>query len=350
MKGKKLVFVIAGGILAFIVIAILAVMLWAMISLKSVSKESEEVNFSIATGSSSASIVEDLYDAGLIKNETVALIYLKLNDDISLQAGDYVLNKNMSTPEIFDALQSGVVYNDSVSITFIEGETLKKFITRIADKFEWNEEELHASLADKEYLQNLINEYWFLEDTILDEDIYYALEGYLFPETYSFHKDATFNDIIKRMLNQTDLVLSGYRKQLEDSDYSVHEILTMASIIEKEALSDEDRTKVSQVILKRIAIDMNLGMDVTSYYGVQKEMTETITAADLNNNNPYNTRVLSFKGLPIGPICNPSESSIKAALNPADTDYIYFFADITTGKVYFTEDYNEFLTFKEIYG
>src|SRR5699024_4394226 len=103
---------------------------------------------------------------------------------------------------------------------------------------------------------------------------------------------------------------------------------------------------VVQVINTRIDLNMNLGMDVTTYYGVQKDMKEILTNVDINDSNPYNTRVSGFLGLPVGPICNPSIESIEAALNPADTNYIYFFADIVTGNVYFTDNYDEFLNFK----
>ena len=152
------------------------------------------------------------------------------------------------------------------------------------------------------------------------------------------------------MLDETAKQLEPLRSEIDASNYSVHEILTMASIAEKEAMNYEDRTKVAQVIYTRLDMGMNLGMDVTTYYGVGKSMTETLTALDLADDNPYNTRNASLIGLPVGPICNPSSESIRAVLNPADTNYIYFFADIVTGNVYFTDDYNEFLEFQRLYG
>ena len=106
---------------------------------------------------------------------------------------------------------------------------------------------------------------------------------------------------------------------------------------------------VSQVIYKRLNTRMSLGMDVTSYYGVQKSMKEELLQVDLDDDNPYNTRRSGFLGLPIGPICNPSTTSIKAALHPADTDYIYFVADISTGDVYFAKNQSEFAVLKEKY-
>ena len=152
------------------------------------------------------------------------------------------------------------------------------------------------------------------------------------------------------MLNETNKKLETIKDEINASKYSIHEILTMASIVEKEAISYSDRQKVAQVIYKRLNINMNLGMDVTTYYGVGKSLKETLTNLDLNDENPYNTRITSFIGLPVGPICNPSIDSIKAVLNPAETDYTYFYADVITGNVYFTDDYNEFLDFKRIYG
>ncbi len=209
---------------------------------------------------------------------------------------------------------------------------------------------LEKKVNDKEFIKELISEYWFLTDDILNEDIYYALEGYLYPNTYEFYKDATLEDILRRILNNTNKVLQSVKDDIEKSNYTTHEILTMASIVEKEAVSYTDREKVAQVIYTRLDKKMSLGMDVTSYYGVQKDMKESLTKNDLNDNNPYNTRLVTFLGLPVGPICNPSIESIKAVLNPADTNYIYFFADITTGNVYFTDNASEFENFKKIYG
>ena len=144
------------------------------------------------------------------------------------------------------------------------------------------------------------------------------------------------------MLNVTNEKLSPLKNEITSNKLSVHELLTIASIAEKEANSNSDRAMVTQVIYKRLDMNMSLGMDVTSYYGVQKSMDEILTTVDLNDENPYNTRVTTFIGLPVGPICNPSIGSINAALNPADTDYLYFVADILTGKVYFAKDINGF--------
>ena len=151
------------------------------------------------------------------------------------------------------------------------------------------------------------------------------------------------------MLNVTNEKLSSLKNEITSNKLSVHELLTIASIAEKEANSNSDRAMVTQVIYKRLDMNMSLGMDVTSYYGVQKSMSETLTPVDLKDKNPYNTRVVTFIGLPVGPICNPSLDSINAALEPANTDYVYFIADVLTGKIYFAKDIDDFNELKEKY-
>ena len=149
------------------------------------------------------------------------------------------------------------------------------------------------------------------------------------------------------MLDKTKEVLDN--NKVDMAEKTIHEILTIASIIENEAKFKEDRPVVSQVIWKRWTSNMSLGMDVTTYYGAKKALSETLTQSDLSAKNAYNTRNTEFIGLPVGPISNPSESSIVAALNPSDTNYLYFYADVYgkdgseyVGKLHFAETYNEF--------
>ena len=251
----------------------------------------------------------------------------------------------MSTKDIVKSLNSGDVIKNlkaSSRITLKEGITLKEMLKLISEETNLDYDKSIKRYKYKAFLKGLIADYWFLTEDILDEDIYYALEGYLFPETYDFYKDTTLDQVVRKMLNVTNEKLSPLKNEITSNKLSVHELLTIASIAEKEANSNSDRAMVTQVIYKRLDMNMSLGMDVTSYYGVQKSMDESLTTVDLNDENPYNTRVTTFIGLPVGPICNPSIGSINAALNPADTDYLYFVADILTGKVYFAKDINGF--------
>jgi UPF0755 protein len=344
---KKKIFIILAVILGIIV----ALVLGFFISIAPVSKSNESVIFTINPKESKKVIVENLKSANLIKSKYATLGLIVLTGKFNIQAGTYELARNMSASEIITSLANGDVISvekPSARITFKEGITLKEYMQLLSDNTNLEYETIINELNDTDLIKTLINDYWFLTDDILNSDLYYNLEGYLFPTTYDFYLDTTLEQALRIMLNQTDKVLTQYKESLSESKYSIHEILTMASIIEKEGKSYLGRTKVSQVIYKRLELNMSLGMDVTSYYGVQKSFSETLTSANLTDDNPYNTRKAGFVGLPVGPICNPSEEAIKAALNPSDTNYIYFFAE-KNGTVHFTDDYNEFNEFKKIY-
>lgn len=339
-KNKKLIV-----ILSVIVGLILVGVITFMVLLSPVSKSKDIVEFTVKKGEGKEKIVENLKDAKLIKSKYATFIYIVLSGKKNLQAGSYEFSRNMSVEDIITSLSTGDVVNvkrDEVRITFKEGDTLKNFVTMVANETNIDYDEAIKKLSDKAYLKGLIADYWFLTDDILDEDIYFPLEGYLYPETYNFYKETSIEQVIRKVLSVTNERLEPIKSKIENSKYNIHELLTIASIAEKEANTNSDRAMVTQVIYKRLGLNMALGMDVTSYYGVQKEMTEVITQLDLNDKNPYNTRVTTFIGLPVGPICNPSIGSINAALEPADTDYLYFVADILTGKVYFAKTNEEF--------
>ena len=348
-KKTKIILIISGIILA--IIAIFIGLYFYLLT--PVSKESTIVNFTINQGDSKMEIANNLKDANLIKSKYATLFYIVLSGNTNIQAGSYELNRNMSTEDIIRSLANGDVINaerDSVSLTFREGITLEEYLKLLSENTNLEYDAMLEEINNSEFLNSLIDDYWFLTDDILNNDLYYGLEGYLYPNTYQIHTETTLNEVIRKMLDETAKQLEIFRSEIDASNYSIHEILTMASIAEKEAMNYEDRTKVAQVIYTRLDRGMNLGMDVTTYYGVHKSMTETLTTLDLADDNPYNTRNASLIGLPVGPICNPSSESIRAVLNPADTNYIYFFADIITGNVYFTDDYNEFLEFQRLYG
>ena len=206
----------------------------------------------------------------------------------------------------------------------------------IATKLTLPKEEVKAVFEDKEFMTSLVEKYDFLTEDVLNDNIYYALEGYLFPDTYEFLETVTVEEIITRLLDNTKSKLASLEM---NTDYSIHEILSMASIVELEAVNESDRQKVAQVIFKRLNMGKGLGSDVTTYYAVHKIMgIDGLSLNDLSSNSPYNTSEMNANmagKLPIGPICNPSLESIKAVLNPSDTDYVYFVANTCTGEVFF---------------
>jgi len=345
MKNKK--WIILGGILVIVV----AIIILLVVSYQPVSKKSDEVTFVIKPGTNKVEIVSSLKKAGLIRSNLATLIYVFFTSD-NLQAGTYIIDRSDSTFEIIKQIELGQTKEvpATIRITFVEGKRFVDYANLISNNFDITYDEIIAKGEDKTFLKELIAEYWFLDESILDEDIYYPLEGYLAPNTYEFYQTADIETIIRKLLDQTDINLTKLKGNIEKSDYTVHELLTMSSIIEKEAVKKDDREKVSQVIYKRLDTNMNLGMDVTTYYAAFKDMKETLTAADLDAYNAYNTRNRNFIGLPVGSICNPSVESIVASLNPSKTNYVYFIADVDTGDVYFMETYEEFIRYKNELG
>ena len=303
----------------------------------------EEINIEIKSGARTIDIAQILEENKVIKNADAFKVYLKLNKINDLKAGKYVFNNGTDDVKaVVNKLVNYDVKDTSIKIMFVDGKTFKNFANTIADNTNNTVEDVY-NLINDDYLNSLIEKYWFLTDEIKNSDIYYALEGYLKPETYAFDdKNVTVDEIITRLLDATDEYLSKYREKIETSGLTVHEILTLASIIEKEASNKTDMPEIAGVFYNRLNSNMSLGSDVTTYYAYQIDLSESdLTSEQLNSYNPYNTRGPNMNGkLPVGPICNPSEPAIEAAINPLNTDNYYFVAD-KNGKTYFSKNYNE---------
>lgn len=340
-------------ILSILILFLLLLVGFTKLGTSPVSKNNKnEVIVKIEDGSSRIDIINLLKEKGLVKNKISGYILINLKRGYNLQAGTYSFNKSMSLDDMLKKLDKGEIVDlrKTINVTFVEGKRLTEYAKQIADITGLSYDEVMETINDKEYVNELINKYWFLTDEVLDSEIYYPLEGYLNPNTYQIYTTSTVKEIIERMLDGTNNVLTAFKDSITNSGYSVHQILSAAGIIEKEANSDSDRKMVSQVIYKRLGINMSLGMDVTAYYAAKADLKDPYMKAWNNLPSKYNTRNVNNIGLPIGPICNPSKSSIDAALNPSKTDYLYFYADMSNGKVYFAEDYQGFVDIQEKLG
>lgn len=325
-------------LIILIILAILSLsagITWMVLSSPIDKNNTAKVEVIIPNGTTTRQIGVILKQKGLIRSELFFNIYIKLNRPSPMKASTYTMTKNMSLDEIIKILESGNNYNpDVISITFKEGERITDFCETISKKTNHSYDDAIAKMKDKAYIQTLISKYWFLSDEILNESIYYPLEGYLAPNTYQFtNKDVSIEAIIETMLKQTDKILTKYKSKMTSP---VHYYVTMASMAELEGTNTENRKQIVNVFENRLAKGMNLGSDVTTYYALQHSMNQDLTTAQFATVNPYNTRSTTMMGkMPIGPICNPSESSIEAALAPTQSTYLYFVAD-KYGKIYFT--------------
>ena len=348
---KKKNYVILGAILAIIIIGVISAFAWYKIGTTAPKNvDNKETIVEIKSGTSTSEIVKTLKANNVIRNELVAKIYIKIHKIKGLQAGKYSFKGIDSLGVVLDNISSGKVMDETVTITFKEGKNMRYIASTIAEKTNNTSNDVFNLLKDKDYITSLIDKYWFLSKTIQNENIYYPLEGYLYPDTYSFeNKDVDVKTIFEKMLDQMSKVLSKYKKEGQDAqdgetnkNITVHQLLTIASIIELEGNKSEDRAKIARVIYNRINSNMSLGSDVTTYYGIRVDMGDRdLYAKEINTYNAYNTRGPNMNGkLPIGPIANPSEESITAALNPVNEKYLYFVAD-KNGDMYFSNTYEE---------
>lgn len=338
MKKYKLVVIIA---IVVLIVMTFSIGFYYCYQVSPVSRDSEKVMVEIKEGSIS-SIGDTLYENNLIRSKFIFKVYVKLNKVESLKASTYELDKNMKLSEIINVLEEGNSYNpDEVRITFKEGLNIRK-IARLIEEYTNNSYDDVINLMDnKDYIDNLINKYWFLTDEIKNEKIYYPLEGYLFPNTYAFmNMDVDVKTIIETMLDETDKQLSKYKDAIENSEYSVHKMLTLASIVELEGASADDRAAVAGVFHNRLNDGWVLGSDVTTYYYLKIDDFKQSLNGNKNLytcDNAYNTRCTSFVGLPVGPISNPGIESIEGTINFKKHNYYYFVADCS-GKTYLNKD------------
>jgi len=310
--------------------------------LSAISSKSEVIEFKVEEGSSVYLVGKKLEKEKIIRSNLAYKIYVRLKGINGYKAGVYKLDKSYNTKDIVDILTGNYYKENGVTITFKEGKNIRGIAREIAKNTNITESEFYAKLEDTNYINTLIEKYWFLTDDIKNKNIYYPLEGYLFPDTYTFSTDLTPEKIIETMLDQTDKKFSEYKSLIDSSSYSINELVTLASIVESEGIYDDDRKKIAGVFYNRLNSGMSLGSDVTTYYAFKVDLGDRdLTKTEINTYNPYNTRGPLMAGkLPIGAVSNFGISSFEAVLKPTSSDYYYFVAD-KSGKTHFTKTYEE---------
>lgn len=294
----------------------------------------------VPSGATTENIAGILKNEDLIQNELAFRYYVRSQDlGSGFQAGTYQFSPAMSVQQIAEKITAGDVFTETKWFTIPEGYTIERMAERLEEERLVDINiflELAASppdyiLANFPYLQG-----------IDDPDIDYLLEGYLYPDTYQIDLDAGEEEIIKLMLNTLDEIITEERKQrAEELGLSIHEILTIASLVEREAAVDHERDVIAGVIYNRLAIGQLLQIDATIQY-ILGETKEFLTYADLEVPSPYNT--YQHAGLPPGPIAAPGKPSVDAALFPEDNDYYYYnYKYDDTGEHYFSHTLEEHL-------
>ena len=316
------------------------------------------ISVEIPENSGSSYIGQLLESAGVIKSGKVFNYYTKFKNISNLKSGYYNLQASMTMDEIIEALQkkgSDKPQEPSLGTVLVkEGYTIEQ----IAKAVEVNSsakkgKNSSTGLKAKDFLKLMKDDAFITKmkakySTLLanlpnSTDAKYVLEGYLFPATYNVHDDTTVESLAEEMLSTMDTYLSPYYATISSSNYNVNEILTLASLVEKEGATDDDRKNIASVFYNRLDSDMALQSNIAVLYALGKLGQETTlkedATIDTNIDSPYNVYV--HKGLMPGPVDSPSLSAIEAVINPSTTKYMYFVADVTTGEVYFAENYED---------
>ena len=327
-----------GGCL-WILVLILAILVagggYYTMGLRPVDPNSDEqIVVDIPNGSGASTIVEILDEAGLVKNKFCAKVNSRIGHYNSLQANTYIFSPSMSFQEIMTAINTGDFdYLSKESIEVKDGARLQQVAEAVSEKLPYSPDEILEKWADTDYLNELIDRYWFLTDEILNKDVMYPLEGYLYADTYIVTDNMTLESFTEMCLDRMDEELSERRGEIEGSGFTVHQLLTLTSIVTKEATAD-DQAGVAGVFMNRLDKDMSLGSDVTVCYIFQEDRVD-LKVSQLESTNPYNTR--KFASLPPGPICQVVSDAIDATLNYEKHDYLFFIAD-EQGIVRYSKD------------
>lgn len=284
----------------------------------------------IPRGSSVKTVAKILEQENLIKDSLVFELYCKLNKNADkLKAGKYSISNSLRVPEIVDVIVSGKALIDTLKFTIPEGYKLDQLVAKLNSLGVVSPEEIEAALDPQKY------EYGYISQIPEREK---KLEGYLFPDTYEIYKNTTAEAIINKLLERFDNIFTEeYRNRAKELGMTIDEVVTLASIIEREAKLDTERDKISAVFHNRLKKNMMLQSCATVQY-LFKEQKEVLTYKDLEIESPYNTYI--YTGLPPGPIASPGLKSIKAALYPADEDFLYFVAK-EDGSHIFSKTYSE---------
>lgn len=321
------------GIIIILVLIIAAIGGYTYSIVKKPFTSNGNVNITIKGGEGFYGVLDDLSQKGVLRNEMVTKLSVKIMGlTPKITPGEYTIRNDVSLSQFMNILNT----QNTIKVVIPEGYTVEQ----IADTFQ------ELGLFSKEQFINALEKYPVPSYVKKVSGRRYALEGYLFPNTYEFARGEEPDQVIKTMLDTFQAEFGEAEKEtgVKVPEDQIDTIVTKASVIEREANTFGDMEKVSSVIDNRIAKNMPLQMDATVIYAMGRHV-DIMYNKYLQTDSPYNT--YKYKGLPIGPICSPGVKALEAAMKPAKTDYIYYV--LSGNEHYFTNSYQDFLKEKEVY-
>ena len=327
----------SAGRLLLLVLLLLGVLygIYLLVSAVLGGGEEEPVTVAVEQGDTLSSVADKLEEAGVIQSSNLFKLETRIQGgDTEIKAGEYRFVPGEDSEQILETLSSG----ESVSaftITVPEGLTLEQTARVVEEEGGIPAEEFEAAAGRTDYGHD------FLEDPAIR-----TTEGFLFPKKYEFERGDDAAYIVDRFLRQYLLEKEGldFAEAQDRLNFTEYELVTVASLVEKESANPEERSLIADVIYNRIRSGMPLQVDATVQYALGKAK-EDLKFDDLDVDSPYNT--YKNPGLPPGPISSPSRESIQVALEPAQTDYLYYVLEAKGEEHFFTDDYDEFLEAKD---
>lgn len=365
---KKTKIIIAIFVILFLIIGIIAGVISYVNSCLKPTKEflngeicneyetpCEVTPFIVDEGAFGKSTLEKLEENGIIKDADIVYYYNRIFSGFSFTAGFFELphqmedvygNKHDTTlDELMGFLSDPKnAHQDTVTLSFDEGDFIKSFAQTIADNTTVTYQELMDYWNNQDVIKSYMSEYPFLTNEMFNENVKYYMEGYLFPDTYEFFEFTNPDEVTRRFLDRTLEIYNKYKEDFDNSNHSIHEVFTLASIIQWESGSLEDSKLIAGVFENRLNAPEVLASTVTACYAFDLSKDECYEVGDTLDytwrESPYNT--YTVQGLPPGPVCNPNEIAINAALHPDTSDgYFYFCANMCEGGTKFAKTYAE---------
>lgn len=318
----------------------------------------ETTSFIVDEGAWGKSTIDKLYQTGILKDENIPYYYYRFLNPQTFYAGYYEIPHNLDLDGLIDYLSDeDNIIQDTVSITFYEDDFITDFAKKIADSTNLGYNAILEYWNDEEVIKSYMEEYPFLTDDIFDEDIKVLLEGYLAPDTYEFFSYTTYDEVTRVFLDQTLSIYNEFEEDFKNSDMSIHEIFTLASICQWESGDLEDMKMIAGVFLNKLNNRNGEGSYIRSSvtvcyaFDLDKDACKIVDTAEeeyVLKDHPYNTYL--NPGLPPGPVLCPGKDAIDAALHPTDNNYFFFVGDLcyNTGTV-FAKTYEQHLANVEKY-
>lgn len=331
-------------VLVCAVSVVLAAVCWSLGNdVLALNKESTSATITVNDESDFGSVADQLKGNDIIKHKGLFKLFASLTGGKDkIAQGTYVVNSDMDYRALLNSMSSNSASRKEISVTITEGQTVKQIFELLEKEGVSTVEKLEDMAANHDYA------FSFLQDIPLGDPT--RLEGYLFPDTYNFYMGEDAKYVINKMLVNFESKMEDYMDQFnEESKYSLHDIVTIASMIEKET-DGEDYAKISSVIYNRLE---NTNAETQGYLQIDATLVyinggKVPSEADKAIDSPYNTYL--YKGLPAGPISNPGMTALYAALNPENTSYYYYVLNPETKKHEFTKTYAQHQALVEKYG